>query len=186
MTHTVQTPKSVPSFNLTLRGHDLWSKMGFGDGDCLQEFIWHDPELEAFDSLMYSSHNCTQFDSLAISALVELLLLPRFDRPVTIRHASFSHNAIRANEDEWWDPNAWPEHPLPEVEVEAQTVMDVLYSMQRVFTAFLNKEPVAFPSCLKQTALIFTEVMSYPTEVTDAGSDAEFRLPHCSSRRIGS
>lgn len=161
MTSAVQVPKSVPDFNLKLRGHDLWSKHGFSDGDVIDEFIYHDPELESFDTLLMRDHDCTQMDSIVLSALVELYLLPKFDRPLTLYFASYSHNSVRVTQDEWWDWKAWPEHPLPEVEIESRVVMDMLYSVQRVFEAWIAKQPIAFPSCLRQTAEIFQDATSF-------------------------
>jgi hypothetical protein len=51
--------------------------------------------------------------------------------------------------------------------IEGQTVSSMFYSLKDVFEATLANKPVTFPSCLKQTALIYSGEMEYPVAISD-------------------
>ena len=171
-------PEYIPNWNARLRGHDLWSKSGFQDGDILDEMLWCDPVLEAFDNSLYDlDKRITYFKDMALIALAELFLLPKFDRSLTLYHANFLHNPCRVEEAEWW-PLDQMDFELPEVEIEGITVSTMLYSLKAVFEAALADKSVAFPSYLQQTALIFSALMEYPVAICDNNLENIVCLPN--------
>jgi hypothetical protein len=114
---------------------------------------------------------------MALIALAELFLLPKFDRSLTLYHASFLHNPARVEEEAWWE---LVDHAaqLPEVVIEGQTVSGMFYSLKAVFEAALADKSVAFPSCLQQTALIFSALMEYPVAICDNNLENIVCLPN--------
>lgn len=157
--------------DIELRGIDLFCKGGFSDGDILDEHLWGDQELENFDNMLHDlkPDNCTIFGRISTIALVELYLLPLFDRPLTLYFANYCHNACRVEEDQWWPKGDWAfEDALPSVTLESNTVYSMLYSMRAVFTAWLAGEPLVFPACLKQTAAILASELKVAVTVDQA------------------
>ncbi len=152
---------------LEFRGADLWCKRGFGDGDMLDDYLFDIPHFrefyDALDDLPAGVGPTAQFDSFCIMALVEIYLLPKFDRPVEIHHGSYSHNPCRAVTEEWWlkeqeeeEKNGvfdWEQRNLPTVKLQPLQIIEIMNMMMKVFQSVLiEKKPVDFPAALTQTA----------------------------------
>ncbi len=158
-TGAVAPQKTFPimdkTYDCELKGYHLWMKYGFGDGDMLMEYTWMDKEIEAFSESVYRSGE-SFFDDFTLLALVELYLLPKFDRPLTLNYASYLHNGARVVEKEWWDTKdyQWPEDNLPRVTINGQHVLETMWSMKCVLEQWMRKEVMTFPEQLRQTAQI--------------------------------
>lgn len=167
--------------DIELRGSGLFCKSGFRDGDILEGHIELDDTLYEFDNMLHSTRprSCTIFARISTIALAELYLLPLFDRPLTIYFADYCHNACRADDNEWWDPEDWDfPDTLPEVTISSDTVYGMLYSMRDVLRAWQADEPIVFPACLSQTARILSEELKVPITI-----DASLELP-CSPKLL--
>lgn len=156
--------------DIILKGGDLFSKGGFGDGDMLEGHVEMDDTLEAFSDRLFSRDDHIAYGRLATIALAEVYLLPLFDRPLTLRLPNYCHNGCRVQEAGWWDDRDW-EFPntLPSVEVLSEEVYSMLYSMKLAIEWAIAGKAVTFPERLIQTARIFSEELKVPVAI---GSDA--------------
>jgi hypothetical protein len=151
-------PVMTAAYDCELNGPHLWMKYGFGDGDVLLEYTWIDKEIEDFAELLYKRGE-SFFDDFNLLALVELYLLPKFDRPLTLHYASYSHNGARVLENEWWDVKdyTWAKANLPTVKIPGHHVLETMWSMKMVLEQWMRKERMTFPEQLRQTA----QIMAY-------------------------
>lgn len=150
--------QQLPDYQICLRGIDLWCKHGFEDGDILDDYLFDVPSLEALWYRAWKEKDTTTFCSFSLMALVELYLLPKFDRPMTVRFSSYSHNGVRAAEDEWWDANSWPGPVLPEIELAGAEILPIMFGMSKAFNAWLDGATcLEFPPQLAQTAREMTK-----------------------------
>lgn len=148
-----------PVYDVTLDGGDLWSKFGFRDGDMVMEHVYEVQGLEEFDNMLYDVKKTTIFDDVCLMALVELYLLPKFDRSLTLYFDSYVHNAVRVEELEWWDHNNydWVANNLPSVTITGIHVLEIMTAMRSVFEQWLAGQPMTFPAALKQTAHVIAD-----------------------------
>ena len=154
--------------HLVMHGADLFCKGGFEDGDLLEGHVEMDDDLYTFNRSLYDSKPCvTIFERITTIALAELYLLPKFDRPLELRFASYLHNGCRVSNEQWWEGyDSEIEKALPEVEIRSDTVYSMLHSMKAVFEAWIRRDPIEFPEILKQTAAILSDELKYPVTVT--------------------
>lgn len=158
---------NLPNYPLRFRGQDLWSKYGFGDGNMLDDYIFEVPELEATWDRLWSEKSTTVFDDFCTMALVELHLLPLFDRSLTLYHASYAHNGVRVSEDEWWNTfGVMPD--LPEVTLAGAEILPIMFGMSKAFHAWLDgATQLEFPPQLAQTAREMAKELS--VQITTSG-----------------
>ena len=148
----------LPDYPLLLKGHHLWCKNGFNDGDLLDDYLWEVPEFEATWSRVHKEKKTVVFDDFCLMALVELYLLPLFDRPLELWHASYAHNGTRVTDDEWWDTSAYPGPALPEVTLTGAEILPIMFGMSKAFTSWLDgATTLEFPPQLAQTAREMTK-----------------------------
>lgn len=164
MANVVNTKQFNPMsevYDVTLSGEDLWCKFGFGDGNLIDEHAWEVPEIEKFDDMLHDlprdKGHTTIFNRVCTMALVELYLLPKFDRSLTLYFANYSHNGVRVEEDAWWENADWKvekqqRDALPSVVVKGVHVLEIMWAMKCVFEEWLEDRPMIFPSALSQTA----------------------------------
>lgn len=124
---------TLPNYPLTFSGHDLWCKGGFQDGDILDDYIYDVPALEAIWDRAYDEKRTTTFCKFCLLAVVEFYLLPLFDRPLNLHFASYVHNGARVTDEEWWDVNVWPPHPLPEIVLGGAEILPLMFGMAKAF-----------------------------------------------------
>lgn len=159
---------NLPNYPLRFVGHHLWCKYGFNDGDLLDDYLYEVPELEATWNRAYEEKKTTTFCTFCLMALVELCLLPLFDRPLELHHASYAHNAVRVTNEEWWDTSAYPGPKLPEVVLTGAEILPIMFGMSRAFNAWLDgATTLEFPPQLSQTAREMTKELG--VQITASG-----------------
>lgn len=157
----------MPNYPIRLVGHHLWCKNGFNDGDLLDDYLYEVPELEATQDRAYAEKQTTTFDDFCLMALVELYLLPLFDRPLELWHASYAHNCVRVVEDEWWDTLAYPGPTLPEIVLTGSEILPIMAGMSKAFNAWLDgATTLEFPAQLVQTAREMTKELGVEIKTT--------------------
>lgn len=93
-----------------LRGGDLYSKWGFGDGDMLDELIWEG----GFRNVRAPADTHLGFEHEVLARCVERHLLPHLPPGVKLERIGTCHNPIRVA--------GWPEPDRDELEIEGVSV----------------------------------------------------------------
>lgn len=158
---------ALPNYHLKFNGHDLWCKHGFQDGDILDDYVYDVPELEATWDRAYKEKDTTTFCKFSTMAVIELYLLPLFDRPLTLHFASYAHNGVRVTDEEWWDTSGWPPPKLPEITLAGAEILPIIFGMSKAFNAWLDgATQLEFPPLLAQTAREMTKELGVQVVTT--------------------
>jgi hypothetical protein len=161
--------------DITLEGGDLFSKYGFSDGDMLRGHVEMEGPLYTFSEMLVDRDDYITYDRLTTVALVEVYLLPRFDRPLTLFFTNYLHNSCRVEEAPWWGRTDGEFYDtLPSVEVPSEEVYAMLYAIKTAIEWALAGKPLTFPECLKQTARIFSDELNVPVAVASTTDALEF------------
>lgn len=152
---------------ITLKASDLFCKMGFNDGDLLDDLFYDHPEL-GHASAMRGKWLRIYFDNLILCALVELYLLPLCPG-LEISYTRHSHNPIRCDDD----PILETKYENVEISLEEATVIAVgnaiLKTVEYTWSLLDAEKPlvVPLPSTLVHTAAMLKNDMELDIQFVD-------------------